>query len=564
MKIAIEKTIKIMKDIWKRDSMKILIFFSFFLIVLSWTYFSVDRFTSLDDHFFHIKFAQIFHENGLDAFREFHWLYFSKISIDQSYFIYYNFLFYLVLIPFTYITPLLLGIKLYAVIFCALSFTLLYYFLLKIKIKNAFLWVLLMFAVLNYFSIWRFLLTRPYALAPALLLILIYFLYKKNYWGIFIFNALYLYWHTATFFFPLGISVLYFLFEGFYQRKPDWKVVFLSVAGISAGLISLSFFAPGLINFMRDIVFRTFFETTIRGNETNINEGLELFPVNAIDFMKANAIILTGMIIAVVFEIYQYIESKKKELDFSQEFSGKQVVKGSLFFLSLLFLLGTFISRRNGDFFVFFSIAYIIMSFSYFFEHIKLTNDLLKKSLSLGIIIATIYLFAGNILFLNNQIASSEPHNAIQGSAEWLKNNTKKGDIVFNTSWNYFTTLFYYNSQNYYIAGIEPRFLYDYDPKFYWAWRNISDNGYLCFSQQCDNLTSARNNALRKEEQKNEWFKNQGNQIADAIKNMFKSQYIVTSTGTKYLNDIMDHNDRFERVYTDFTFNKYFVYKIVK
>jgi len=557
-------SVKLFDYIQARDYLKIILVFFLFLILFIFVYLSINRFVSLDDHFFHIRFAELIRTQGLSAFENFHWLYFSKISINQEYFVYYNFLFYLVLIPFTFVKPLFLGIKLYAIFFTSASFTTLYYFFLKTKEKNAFFWVIILFAVINHMSIWRFFLTRPYALAPALLILELYFLYKKKYVGIFILSFLYLYWHSVTFFFPLAVAAIYFMFDAFYHKnKRDWKIIASSFLGTILALVSLSLFAPGFLSFMKDIYFGMFKDTLI-GKKINISEGAELYPADFMNFIKTNTLIVALLIMAVAFEVLRYIREKKKEFIEDSEFeNNKRTLKGTLFFLSVGFLLGTFLSQRNGDFFVFFSAAYIVMSFNYFLNYIKISNALVKKSLWIGGIITVIYLFSANLLFIRDRIATSGPYDAIEGAAVWLKNNTQKGEVVFNASWNWFPTLFYYNTNNYYIAGIEPRFLYDYNPKMYWAWWNISNSGYVCFEQKCDNFMTEKEYAMRKDDRKKNWYEKQGNQVADVIKDMFKSRYIVTSKDLKNFNDLMDNNGNFERIFTDTIYNQYFVYRIV-
>jgi len=118
----------------------------------------------------------------------------------------------------------------------------------------------------------------------------------------------------------LGIASLYFLFEGFYGRKLDWKIIFFTVSGLFVSLFSCSLFAPGFFFYMKDIIFRVFWDTAIAGNKINISEGGELYPNNMIDFMKWNSIILAAMILSVVFEIYQYVDSKKRALIFQKCF----------------------------------------------------------------------------------------------------------------------------------------------------------------------------------------------------------------------------------------------------
>ena len=199
-----------------RDYLKVLLVFSLFLTILILAYFSLPTLSSGDDHFFHFRFAEHLRQDGfLNSFHDFKSIYFSKMSQGGDYFVYYNFLFYLVLIPFTYIQPLFISIKLYAVLTAALSFAILYWCCLRLNIKYSLIWVGIIFALTNYNGIWRLFLSRPYAIAPALLLLLLVFLNRKNYWGIFVINFVYFFWHSATFFFPLTISLVYFISQKF-------------------------------------------------------------------------------------------------------------------------------------------------------------------------------------------------------------------------------------------------------------------------------------------------------------------------------------------------------------
>lgn len=549
------------KNVYKKDYIKTISVFLFLFSSYGLVYFSVNKIVSLDDPLFHIRFAEIIKERGIDAFRDFHWLYFSHISEDQSYFVYYSFLFYLVLIPFTYIKPLILAIKLYGVFSFSLLFTTLYYFLLKIKIKKPFLWIIITLALINYGVLSRFLVARSFTLAPALLLIELYFLYRKKYWGVFLISIIYFYWHTATFFFPLMVAVCFAVFESFYGRKINFKLVFNSASGIFISFIATAFFAPGIFH-----VFNTIFEIfsdTIIGKNVGIAEGNELYPADFFDYIKTNLPIMVLFILAVVFEIRQYLYIRRDRKNFLTYFSNnKWPLKGVLFFLSLSFFLGMFLTKRFEDFFVFFSVAYIIVSFNDMIKYINIKNATVKKSIFSASLIVCGSLFFGNMLFIQDRIASVHPYDSIKGAAEWIKNNADKNEVIFHTTWNWFPMLFYYNTNNYYITGLEPRVLYDYDHELYWVWRNISESGYICAEEHCDKIKKEQRHYLRNEERKKEWYKKEGNRIADYIQNNFQSRFVLTSKSFANLNEVMDNNDRFEKVFTDNVYNKFYIYEI--
>jgi hypothetical protein len=63
--------------------------------------------------------------------------------------------------------------------------------------------------------------------------------------------------------------------------------------------------------------------------------------------------------------------------------------------------------------------------------------------------------------------------------SQWIKENTKPGDVVFNSRWDYFGGLFFWNQQNYYINGMDPIFAYSKSEELYWESHFIAaDVGY--------------------------------------------------------------------------------------
>jgi len=61
-------------------------------------------------------------------------------------------------------------------------------------------------------------------------------------------------------------------------------------------------------------------------------------------------------------------------------------------------------------------------------------------------------------------IASSDPDSFYKAGAAWLQKNVPANDLVFNTDWDDFPRLFYYDPTHRYITGLDPTYLYDRDP----------------------------------------------------------------------------------------------------
>ncbi|NTW89681.1 MAG: hypothetical protein HGB37_02110 [Candidatus Moranbacteria bacterium] len=533
--------------------------FLFFAAFFSLTYLTVDRVVSLDDPLFHIRFAETVRERGLSTFRDFDGLPFSEIG--KSYLIYYNFLFYAALIPFTFFHPLIMGIKVYGVLSAAATLTVSYLFLRTFSVPKPFFWVLGLASAISPFDLVRFIMARPFSLAPALLMLIILAGYRKRYALLASLSVAYFLWHTATFFFPIFCIVILSAFGGLYGRKVDLKLLLSTIFGTALGFVIVSLIAPGFPTYMREIIFGVFADTIV-GKKVAIAEGGELYPVKIFDYLSMNMVLFGGFLIGISLEISRYVGMRRERSLTVQP--DRQVVEGALFAISLSFFLFSLISRRNLDFFVIAVMAYIPMGLVHFSEGIRALGPISKRALVAGVAIFVVYLVSATGLTINDRIASMQPYDFLERPSEWLKNNVKSGEIVFNTTWNWFPSLYLYNPGNRYIAGIEPRFLYNYDPEKYWEWWHISGGGYVCRSERCDQMELRQQAVVASddEEVKKTWAKENENEVADAIRNDFSSSYIVTSDDFSALSIILGKGARFEEVYRDPINRKMRIYRI--
>jgi hypothetical protein len=71
---------------------------------------------------------------------------------------------------------------------------------------------------------------------------------------------------------------------------------------------------------------------------------------------------------------------------------------------------------------------------------------------------------AFNLLATAREIRASEPHDYYKAGADWLRTNVPAGEVVFNTDWDDFPRLFYFDSTHYYVSGLDPSYLYDKNP----------------------------------------------------------------------------------------------------
>lgn len=72
------------------------------------------------------------------------------------------------------------------------------------------------------------------------------------------------------------------------------------------------------------------------------------------------------------------------------------------------------------------------------------------------------------------EIRGSIPITHMAPAAVWLEKNTPPRSIVFQTDWGSFPELFFYNTHNYYLTGLDQTFMYEYNRDHFWQWVNVT------------------------------------------------------------------------------------------
>jgi hypothetical protein len=96
-------------------------------------------------------------------------------------------------------------------------------------------------------------------------------------------------------------------------------------------------------------------------------------------------------------------------------------------------------------------------------------DDAEMQALWRTIAIALVAVCLSVFLFFNlratfRDIAASEPDDYYRAGAQWMRANLEPGQIIFNTDWDDFPRLFYYDPAHAYVSGLDPTYLYDKDP----------------------------------------------------------------------------------------------------
>lgn len=503
-----------------------------------------------NDSYFYIKIAEMVKEHhGL--FYQFPWLYFTPFRTS---FYGLHWLYYVLLVPFTYLGNLLLAAKVATAFFFAGALTLFYFVARRLRFRHTWFGVLLVCAA-SYLFVFRMHLTRPLSLSLIFLLLGFYFILKKKYWGLF-WGSFFYVWAYDGYIVLTFLCGLWSFAYFFAYKKMDLKPLLVNISGILWGNIINPYFPANVAT------SHLSHNPLVYGYFKMLPMSAEWQPQNIFTSWRENYILITvfSLTYIVGFCLF-YVKGFKKR---------KKIHFLNLYFwiTSLFFALLSAIANRFIEYWVPLLVLYFLFGSTYIVPFLKEK----AKQIRFGIIrelffpkeiprIASILLLILFLVYTCYQSASylleyfdMVSYNRYQAASEWLKENSSSGEIVFNPAWDSFPFLFFQNTHNYYIVGLDPYFLYLYNKQLYFLYHNIR-KAQTCLSRDCAPVCRI----------------DQDQQLKRAFQR-FKSNYILVDPGLNYgkdwdrfreLNRILKASPQFREAFRDkrdseisiFTFN---------
>jgi hypothetical protein len=81
---------------------------------------------------------------------------------------------------------------------------------------------------------------------------------------------------------------------------------------------------------------------------------------------------------------------------------------------------------------------------------------------------------AFNLYLTWKDIEASEPHDHYRAGTEWMRENVTSAQIIFNTDWDDFPRLFYFDPSHNYVAGLDPSYLFERSPELWKLYERIT------------------------------------------------------------------------------------------
>ncbi|MBT4936469.1 hypothetical protein HON22_00980 [Candidatus Peregrinibacteria bacterium] len=457
------------------------------------------------DSFYHMKMSLLIRDGNLA--QGFPWL--SDYTILGEAYTDQHFLYHVFLIPFVSLFEPAIGIKIATVFLGAALITIFYWFLKKEKIRFAGLYSLLLLFVEPF--TFRISLAKAPSVSLIFLLIILWCLFRYRSKYLFIASTIFV-WAYGGFLLAVVlagafwlVSVIYDLFKNrssgllkkFFGKQKPWIVrvfigkefglLLVSILGVLVGLVVNPYFPNNLSYYWSQLV-----QIGIVNYQNVIGVGGEWYPYSITELIP-NTVFLFLILLAGL--IVYFITFKK------QDKRSTTLLLLAIFFLSL-----TLKSRRYVEYFVPFAMLFgafalnpilaraniprIIKKLPSFYNSRKIVFTLL-----LVYFIVTIPTIAlRDLKQERNSFESGIQYNKFESASKWLKQNTPKDSIVLHSDWDEFPILFYHNSHNRYIVGLDPTFMYVHNEDKYWKWVNItigeeSDNLYDIITKDFQNAT---------------------------------------------------------------------------
>jgi hypothetical protein len=424
------------------------------------------------DGYYHIKWSRMLWESlrSKSFPPQFVWL--PLTTLDPRHYVDHHLLFHGFQIPFTWFGNLRLGAKISAAIFASVAVISCYWLIIHYRIRYSLIWLLALLACSAPF-LYRLNMAKAPPFAIIYLVIGIYLLFTKKYWPLvplsFIFALTY-----DMFVLLILMAFIWVAVVGWTERRFEWRPIAWVLAGTAAGLIINPYF-PANLHLLYEHV-----KIKMTPADFSTKVGKEWYPYDSWEFLGNSVVACIAMVVGYI--AFDPADRKR--------------AGHSLFFLVFATALMIMTARwkRIAEYWPPFAVIFcafalqpmlqgarsslsglpidMVDELQPFLDRPKsgaLTRDDELRALWHTIAIAVVAVALGIALFFNlratiKDIASSDRHDYYRAGAEWMRSNVPAGQMVFNTDWDDFPRLFYYDPNHHYASGLDPTYLYDRDP----------------------------------------------------------------------------------------------------
>ncbi|HEX8287204.1 MAG TPA: hypothetical protein VF556_04375 [Pyrinomonadaceae bacterium] len=439
------------------------------------------------DGYYHIKWSMLLWE----SFKSGHWLptfeWLPLTVLNPKDYADHHFLFHLLQIPFLWFFEPVRAAKIAAVVFATLAVFSVYWLLYRYKINYLLLWLTMILVCAGSFYF-----RMNMAKAPPLTIIItvlgIYLLFERKY--VWLAPLMFAFvWTYSLFPLLLIAAFIWTIIIGWNERRFEWRPLAYTFGGMILGNIINPYFPNNLLLFWEH--FYTKFKV---GSDFAVAVGGEWYPYSGMELITNFPVALAAMLVGYILFMPR---------------GGKLPEKATFFLAFVTVLLAAqFRSKRFAEYFPPFAVLFVAFSWQAFIVSSKpqLPEDFkreiepyldsdkpsenqqlwnygkLAALWGLGIILFAVFVF--NLIGLQRfginengllaTIRGNEANDRYERAMNFAtgkdasgNDNIPAGERIYNTNWDDFPKLFFYNTKHSYVYGLDPNYLFSENPDLY-------------------------------------------------------------------------------------------------
>lgn len=422
------------------------------------------------DGYYHVKWTRTMWES-IRAGKfppPFPWLPLTTLSPAE--YVDHHLLFHFMQMPFVAIADARWGAKVASITFATLAVLSCYWLLMYYRIRFVLVWLVALLACSAPF-LFRMSMAKAPPFAIIYLVIAICLFFKKKYLPLLPLAVVFT-WTYDLFVVLLLATAIWVFVIAWTEHRFEWRPLMWVVLGCAVGLVVNPYFPQNFRQLFEHISIKM----TLGGFDTKV--GGEWYPYDTWQFLWNSAVACVAMVVGyVMFE-----PSERRRAQYPAFFL--------LFATALMIMTARW--RRIAEYWPPFAVMFAAFSLqpwlvgfrSYltrlppdvleelkpFLDSHEVVDEDKRKwrewRLTFGA--AFVALVLGIVLCLNllnevEEIGASKPHDYLRAGASWMRHNIPPGQTVFNTDWDDFPRLMYFDPTHNYVSGLDPNYLFDKD-----------------------------------------------------------------------------------------------------
>ena len=449
--------------------------------VFWWLQFSTDAICCGDfDGYYHIGWSQQLRQSfrAGHILPQFTWL--PLTTLNARDYVDHHFLFNVLQIPFTFFSDVRTGAKISAWLFASLAVLSCYWLIIRYRIRYPLLWLVALVGCSAPF-LFRMNMTKAMSVSVVLLIAGIHLLFQRKY--LWLMPLAFVFTLTYDMFVLLGlVAAIWTAVIAWSEKRFEWRPLAWVAVGVVAGTVINPYFPHNVRLLYAHVAMK------VTAKEFSTAVGQEWYPYESWDFARNCAVAFAAMAAGYIAFNWQDRTRAARPLFF-------------LVFATIL-LIANARWRRFAEYWPPFAVLFaaftvqlcaltgrarsaygtlpadVLDELEPYFDHAASPaaaddeddedDDAAwpetRKTFAAAVVTVLLAVpMLAMIVAETREIAQTAPHGEYTKGIEWMRTHVPAGQIVFNTDWDDFPKLFYYDPTHAYVSGLDPTYLYDRD-----------------------------------------------------------------------------------------------------